>query len=165
MPTKHLTLPRLTPKQITRFWSKVRKGEPEECWPWIRACNQDGYGRVTIWPHAYQAHRIAYLLTRGAFPHELCVLHTCDNPACVNPTHLRLGTHTDNMRDREDKHRRVVLKGEAVGNSKLAAKDVVCIRQQYAASRVSQRVLALKYHVGISTISEILRRQRWKHVS
>lgn len=85
----------------TRFWRKVKRGPPDECWPWTGRRGGRGYGRVG----SCGAHRLAWELTNGAIPAGLWVLHRCDNPPCVNPSHLWLGTHADNMADMRAKGR------------------------------------------------------------
>jgi hypothetical protein len=85
---------------IERFWSKVDK--TENCWEWTGALTPNGYGRL-----AHEgAHRVAYRLTYGDFDQGLFVCHRCDNPKCVRPDHLFLGTQFDNMRDCSTKGRR-----------------------------------------------------------
>jgi hypothetical protein len=95
------------PDFIRRFWAKVRKSE--QCWEWQGSRNPDGYGNVRAYRErrTLKCHRVAYELSYGEAPSELHVLHHCDNPACVRPDHLFLGTHTDNMRDKERKGRSV----------------------------------------------------------
>lgn len=88
-----------------RFWAKVRKTEC--CWVWLGSRDKDcGYGRVTVrWlaPNPGYAHRLAWILTHGPIAKGLIVMHKCDNPICVNPDHLKLGTVRDNMQDRKAK--------------------------------------------------------------
>ena len=163
MTKPHIALPQLTVKQIARFWHKVRKGAPDACWPWTRCCNTDGHGRVRIERRAYQAHRIAYVLGRGAFPQDLCVMHICDNPPCCNPRHLRIGTHRDNNADMKRKGRGA--SGEAHGMAKLAAEDVASIRRRHGAGGVGQHMLAAEYGVSRATINLIVRRNRWRRLA
>lgn len=92
----------LTSKQVNLFWSKVRLSEG--CWLWTKATNNKGYGNVRINKKYLNAHRVAYAITYGD-PGKLWVLHSCDNPSCVRPDHLFLGTHQDNMDDMRVKGR------------------------------------------------------------
>lgn len=95
------------PSLSERFWSKVRKLKPHECWEWQASRVSAGYGKISL-PHSRQlegAHRVAWKLTNGPIPDGLFVLHRCDNPPCCNPSHLFLGTHADNMKDMTAKGR------------------------------------------------------------
>jgi hypothetical protein len=90
-----------------RFWPKVNKKGLEECWDWIGALSSNGYGHI-CYPDRYThvlAHRMVWMLTNGSIPDKKLVLHKCDNPKCVNPNHLYLGSPSDNMSDREERNR------------------------------------------------------------
>lgn len=82
-----------------RFWSYVEKGKSNECWQWTGTPMNNGYGRIKVDGKMVAAHRYAYELEHGPIPSGLQVLHNCYNKLCVNPSHLRIGTHADNMRD------------------------------------------------------------------
>jgi HNH endonuclease len=81
-----------------RFWIRVQRGAPDECWPWLGVLQTWGYGAFTS-PVGQSAHRFAYFDTKGPIPPDRHVLHSCHNRRCVNPAHLRLGTAADNMHD------------------------------------------------------------------
>src|SRR5215217_6716850 len=87
-----------------RFQSHYRVGSADECWPWLSSTSAAGYGRFLLDGKARIASRVAYMMAFGD-PGQTHVLHRCDNPACVNPSHLFLGTHKDNMGDRNKKGR------------------------------------------------------------
>lgn len=89
-----------------RFWSKVARRAPGECWEWIGSRFPRGYGRLKLNRKTAYAHRVSWELAHGVpVPDGLCVLHRCDNPPCVNPAHLWSGTMADNMHDRDAKGR------------------------------------------------------------
>src|SRR5215475_8422443 len=92
------------------FWAQVSK-DPSGCWLWQGRQNATGYGRVDWYGHDVFAHRLAYELTYGPVPKDICVLHTCDVRHCVNPEHLWLGTRADNAADCDRKDRRRPQKG------------------------------------------------------
>lgn len=143
----------MTEEQIARFWSHVdQSGGPDACWPWLGRRYSQGYGAVTILKRIYLAHRLAYELTTGPIPPTICVLHSCDVPACVNPKHLWLGTHIDNMRDK-------VLKGRcrSGGLPKFTSAQRAAIRERYAQGDISYRTLALEYGCSFQGIQRIVK--------
>lgn len=141
---------------IRRFFEKISHDPVSGCWLWTAGCCADGYGNFRN-GKMVGAHRVSWELHVGPIPDGLCVLHTCDNPPCVNPTHLFLGTHADNIADRDSKGRQAG--GERHGCAKLTADDV----RRIQTNRDPQRVIADKYGVSPRTISNIQCGRSWKH--
>lgn len=162
-----LKLDQLTAREIAKFWSRVDKREPEECWPWKRHCSPKGYGVVWVNSGSYRAHRVSYLLANGRLPDALIILHRCDNPRCVNPAHLKAGTVSDNSRDASLKGRlhgpSVSLLGERGTNAKLRDADIPLIRALLS-QRVGKSEIARRYGVSHSTIKLIEKGETWKHI-
>lgn len=154
-----------TAKDAARFWAKVDKASsPSGCWLWI-AGTSGGYGRFNIGGRVEGAHRVAWALRVGPLPDGMDVLHNCpggDNPRCVNPAHLFLGTQSDNDRDMWAKGRARPGRtpGEAHHRARLTEADVRAIRS----SSDRQCDLVRRYGVSQATIWQIIKRQTWKHV-
>lgn len=145
---------------VDRFWEKVEKPIENGCWVWKAYKDKRGYGQ--FWPtraSPVRAHRVAWELANGPIPAGMDVLHHCDNPSCVYPAHLFLGTQSDNILDCVSKGRFNRPFGEGNWKAKLTASQVKEIRQ---ATELSQRKLAEKYHVSQWTIKSILHRKSWK---
>ena len=138
-----------------RFWNKVNK--TDSCWEWMSSINNKGYGTFWYQGRPVYAHRLAYELTVDKIPNNLCACHHCDNPKCVNPDHLFLGTHKDNIQDASNKGR---LRNRY---SKLSEFDILEIRNLLA-SGVSQRMVAKQYSVGVMTINHIVHKRTWAWV-
>lgn len=145
-----------------RFEEKVDKLSDSECWLWKAYIHPSGYGVIRSGDGMEFSHRISWKLEYGDIPDGLYVLHTCDNRACVNPSHLFLGTYKDNAVDRDNKKRGSIPnnKGSNHGLSKLVENDVVYI----LTSDASSKELAIKYGISPKTINKIRRRKSWKHV-
>ena len=149
-----------------RFFAKVRKSEA--CWWWEGTKNNKGYGMfMAVSPAKSLAHRFSYELVNGSIPKGKNILHQCDNPACVNPAHLVLGTHAENMRDMHRKRRGkfVAHKGEHNGSSKLTDDQVRNMRRQYSGGGVTQAKLAEQFGVSRTLVSNVVTRLAWKHVT
>ncbi len=135
------------------------------CWEWTGHIGSNGYGQIKAFGRMVSAHVFAFTLYKGPVPDNLQVLHSCDNPSCVNPHHLFLGSHADNVSDKCKKGRgrfRPHL-GSKNGCSKLTEEQVKEIRE--LKGRVIQTVMAERYGVSQALISLILLKKGWKHVS
>lgn len=146
-----------------RFTEKVAKSK--SCWIWIGASDGKGYGITTNNKQRIFAHRASYMLFVGKIPKGLFVLHKCDNPPCVNPSHLFVGTQLDNMRDavRKGRHKNNPLKGSKNPLAKLTETDIPKIRKLYS-DGMRQAHIAKKFNVSPATIWEIRVGRKWKHV-
>lgn len=147
---------------VNHFWSKVDRSET--CWLWQAATDRYGYGASCHNGRQIKAHRLAYLLFVDNIPSGQAVCHTCDNPACVRPDHLFLGSVRDNNTDRARKDRNGYQDGTENPNAKLTEGEVREIRGTYASEQISQRALASRYGISQMTISLIVNGKRWQHV-
>lgn len=157
-------MPRTTRHPLSeRFWEKVDKRGPDECWPWL-AYTAQGYGRINAGGDngkSLLASRVSWVLHNGPIPDGLFVCHKCDNPSCVNPSHLFLGTQRDNMRDCSSKGRaRGGVRGEQNGNAKLNADQVRAIRM----SNLPRREVIARYGISKTQYGNIKRGDQWKSV-
>lgn len=161
----------LSDSDINRFWEKVSIQESDTCWIWLAAKDYDGYGKFVVKGKSYYAHRVAYMIDVGIIPNNLCICHTCDNPSCVNPNHLFLGTPADNIHDMDAKGRRKTTKGqsftsgESNGQAKLTRNDIQTIRSLYDTGEYFQDDLAEMFNVSRSCISKITRLVRWTPIN
>lgn len=143
----------------TRFWAYANRGPADACWEWTGARHERGYGVLTVrngprHKKLLKAHRISWQMANGR-PPRLPILHSCDNPPCVNPAHLREGTIQQNHDDAVARGR--TLPGERNGRARLTAKQVAAIR----ADPASSLTLAPRYGVAASTIRYARRRETW----
>lgn len=146
---------------VVRFFAKVKVGSETCCWNWTASKNHKGYGMIRTDEGFRSAHRVSYEIHRGPIPEGMFVCHHCDNPGCVNPDHLFIGTPADNTADMDAKGRRSRRPGEANSNSKLNETDIIAIR---TAKGITQQKLAEQYGVGSQQISNIRRGISWAHV-
>lgn len=150
---------------IEDFWNRVSgTDDASVCWPWVGTFDFDGYGRIWIAGKDLRAHRIACELAHGSIPAGACALHSCDNRACCNPRHLRIGTFEENVADRQARGRGRYAFGESVGNAKLSDKNVRNIREELR-SGVKGRELARRYNVSEGTISYIKSNATWRRTT
>ena len=177
------SLSRLTPAEFLkiqkRFWTKVQKSGENDCWIWKAATDKDGYGKFKIKTTTTRANRVAYELAKGPIEDSLIILHSCDNPPCVNPNHLSIGTKADNHQDMVNKGRKKYFfgdengarkhperlrRGEDHAMAKLNWEQVEHIRESVRLKRFTQRQLAEKYKISPATVCLIIKNKIWaKH--
>lgn len=169
---------------MERFWEKVnKKGSihpvlKTRCWEWEAGISSNGgYGCFSRGKKTQKAHRYAYEIYFGRIPDNQIVLHKCDNPRCVRPSHLSCGTHQDNMTDmvnkgrsaRGDRHGSKTkpecrTRGEKIGKAKLTEAEVLDIRRLYSEGNINHATLGIIFNVCGRTISLIVNRKIWKHI-
>ena len=128
------------------------------CWEWIGRKNKSGYGLTGIRSGSELAHRAYWQLVIGEIPSGMCLLHSCDNKKCVNPAHLRIGTHAENMAEASERNRMRPSKGEKNGRSKISYEIADEIRKDSTSSNV---LLAHKYGVSDVSISNVRLGKSW----
>lgn len=144
------------------FYLRVSPEPTSGCHLWAGAVSSSGYGSFTYMKRTVKAHRFSYELFKGPIPPGLLVCHHCDNPVCVNPDHLFIGTDADNVADRNRKGRHQTKyspKGSAHGQTRLMESDVMHIRQKV----LKNCEYAKMYKVAASTITHIQNGKSWKH--
>lgn len=165
MPVKY------TPEQfVIAFWNKVNKDgsipthRPElgKCWEWTACKTSDGYGSVRVCKKMIGTHRLVWKWTYSEIPEHLEVCHLCDNPACCNPKHLWLGTHKQNVEDRENKKRGKQPRFEKHNKAKLNREIVTEIRQRYENGERNLTRLSKDYNVTRCNIGFIIKRITWR---
>ncbi len=166
------------------FWQRVQI--TDHCWLWTGAHITSGYGHFEVNGHHYLAHRTAWELAHGPIPAGLIVCHRCDNPTCVRPDHLFIGTQSDNIHDMITKgragstqhperlahgkdhwtnqHPEKVRRGEGSNMAKLRERDVIAIRRLYREAGMRQVDLGQKFGISQAVISSIVLRKTWRHV-
>jgi len=146
-----------------RFWEKVTKGAG--CWEWKTAKDKDGYGLFSL-THSKQekAHRRSWTIENGKIPKGLWILHHCDNPPCVRPDHLFLGTAKDNKVDSMQKGRLNPTRGEKSAQAKLTNELVLRMREVYANGQYTYKELGNMFGMSKSHTGGIIRKDFWKHI-
>lgn len=146
-------------KYKTRFFQKVRK--TESCWIWEGGKFGTGRPAFNFEGRVIAASRFSYFLHYRELPEKLCVCHKCDNPLCVNPEHLFLGTHKDNVDDKVRKGRQ--MRGEKHYRTKLSDEIVKEIREVHKTLKSPTKISEI-YGISIDHVNLIVHRRRWKHV-
>lgn len=142
------------------FWPRVDMGG--DCWLWTGGKQNQGYG--IFWldgNRPVRAHRVSYEFTKGPIPEGMCVLHSCDNPPCVNPDHLFLGTYQDNAVDAVRKLR--LARGRTNALIKLSDDQVLEIRR-LCGEGCSRSEVGRMFGVARTTVNDIVWRRNWKHI-
>jgi hypothetical protein len=181
---------KLTENELRRFRSKINTDGPipdqnnhfykglGPCHEWTAALRTTGYGQFHLRGRSWSAHRLVWVMTKGDIPEGLHILHACDNPLCVNPDHLFLGTHFENMMDRTVKKRTAsginhgsitkpdaIVRGSRRRNSKLKEHEIEEIRSIYSKGGSTYKELAKKFGVHPPHIGRILKGRAWSHVA
>lgn len=165
--TREFALPLLTEPQrwgrsaMDRYNARHTVGSPDECWPWTGGVDRAGYGRISVVGlNIIQVHRIAYLIYIGDLPAGWELMHNCDTPHCVNPAHMKLGTHTDNMHDMSIKKR-----ANYGGSRRVLNPDLVRnMRARYAAGETISSIYR-SLNVDWGTVRHAVQGRTWRHVS
>ena len=141
-----------------RFWKNIKK--KGDCWIWQGTKFNGGYGHITVDGDAILTHRLAYKLHYGKeIPKGKMVLHSCHSRDCINPEHLRLGDHADNMRDMVVANRQA--RGEEDGNAKLSISEVKKIKRLLASGEFTHKEISRMFNVGRPTVTDIRRGRTW----
>lgn len=148
-------------KDVERFRKRVAVAGPDDCWLWTGNKNQYGYGRLRVNGRRRVASRISYEINVGQIPPGMLVMHVCDNPPCVNPKHLVVGTNDENMHDAAVKGR--MNRGENNCQAKLTEDQVRDIRRRHSNGERAAD-LAAEFGLKRFAVFKICNRSRWKHV-
>jgi len=146
-----------------RLWPHIKQSGVNQCWEWKRAKTKAGYGLLTINYKNYYAHRLAWELSNNRkVPSGMFVCHTCDNPACCNPSHLFIGTQEDNLQDAKEKRR--MPHGEGHHSANLTGEDIRAIRNFAYGSELTRQQIADRFGIARTTVNDIIHGRTWTHV-
>jgi len=157
-------LPKISTRDVERFWSKVNKRCPDECWSWTGGLGSGIRAVFWVCETTTYAARVMWFLQNGQDPGRLNVLHSCDNAACVNPRHLFLGTLKDNHDDMKEKGRRASFVGAKNSQAKLTDFDVKLMRALHFQNGASMRSIAIRFGVQPSVGQRAIQGDTWNHV-
>lgn len=158
------TKPYLNYELEWNFWSKLRISK-SGCWEYPVKSKGSPYGIMRNGTgHTEKPHRFSWRLTQGDIADGLFVLHKCDNPCCVRPSHLSLGSHFDNMRDMASKGRTGVHRGENNYLAKIDDKIALEIKEMWATGNFYKMDIARKFNVSHSLVWNVINGNTWKHV-
>jgi len=148
-----------------RFMRMVDARDHASCWKFLGWSSSRGYGQYTVAGKKHNAHKASYLLFIGKIPDGIVVRHKCDNPSCVNPSHLELGTHQDNMNDRRDRQRGARGDRYNSGTAKLNPVAVAVMRHMYSRGLKSQSALGRAYGVTQGAVWRVVHGKNWGYLS
>jgi len=150
-------------EHIQRFWSKANILGDDDCWDWLVGKKKSGYGQFNIGHKNFYAHRIAWEIYTGKkIERKKVICHKCDNPSCVNPKHLFIGTQKDNIEDKHNKGRAARQDGENNPASKVSWDDVRDIRRMYESGIYTVLEISHLYPISRYQVSNIVRNKSWK---
>lgn len=155
---------------LKKFWSRVQRGNNEDCWLWTGSLGGAGYGQFLLFKRTLLAHRVSYILhSKKIIEFGMYACHKCDKPSCVNPNHIFLGTQKDNMSDCSKKNRTnksyltIYFAGENGPNSKLTNQNVIKIRELLNKGCKQIEISSL-FNISQPNVSDIKRRNTYKNI-
>jgi hypothetical protein len=154
---------------LSRFWSRVNKRGKQtplgRCWEWVASIGTHGYGQLSVNGKPVTTHTFSWKIHNGEIEGSKFVLHRCNNKSCVNPRHLYLGTHGDNVRDRTADGGDP--QGERNGMSRLTKTQILEAKRKYIPYHRTRGIRALARELGVnhSYLGEVIRGRRWKHLA
>jgi hypothetical protein len=159
----------LTDRQLKNFWRKVDVRGPDDCWEWQGATSGRGYGSHGVTGingkfRTERTHRVSWVIHNGQITSGLCICHTCDNPPCVNPTHLFEGTLNDNIQDMHKKERDRCGVGSKQALAKVTEEIVLDMRYKYDNHISNQKQLSQEQGIAQNTVHYIVTRKNWRHI-